>query len=62
MNVLMECSHPSICRMLGFSVDGPQRCIVLELCTGGALDVRLACKVSNPLWKGSRRHTLALGI
>jgi interleukin-1 receptor-associated kinase 1 len=42
--LLMRISHPAICRMLGFSVDGPQRCIVLELCVGGSLEDRLACE------------------
>ena len=30
--------------MLAISDDGPCKCLVLELCTGGALDTRLACK------------------
>jgi serine/threonine protein kinase len=30
--------------MLAISDDGPCKCLVLELCTGGALDARLACK------------------
>jgi serine/threonine protein kinase len=30
--------------MLAISDDGPCKCLVLELCTGGALDVRLTCK------------------
>jgi serine/threonine protein kinase len=37
-------SHACICRLFAFSTDGPQRCLVLELCTGGALDTRLECK------------------
>ena len=36
--------HPNICGMLAISDDGPCKCLVLELCTGGALDARLACK------------------
>jgi hypothetical protein len=42
--LLMRIAHPAICRMLGFSTDGPQRCIVLELCAGGSLEERLACE------------------
>jgi hypothetical protein len=42
--LLMRIAHPAICRMLGFSTDGPQRCIVLELCVGGSLEERLACE------------------
>jgi serine/threonine protein kinase len=44
MSILIRISHPSICRLLAFSTDGPQRCLVLELCTGGALDARIACR------------------
>jgi hypothetical protein len=38
---LCSLSHPNICSLYAFSVDGPQRCLVLELCAGGALDMRL---------------------
>ena len=34
-------SHGNICRLFAFSSDGPQRCLVLELCAGGSLDGRL---------------------
>jgi serine/threonine protein kinase len=44
MELLCHVSHWSICRLFAYSTDGPQRCLVLELCTGGALDQRLACK------------------
>ena len=33
----MKVSHPNICRLLGVSADGPERCLVLELCGGGSL-------------------------
>ena len=42
MRLLCTVTHENICELLAFSADGPQRCIVLELCTG-ALDTRLAC-------------------
>lgn len=35
--------HPNLCRLLGFSSGGTQqqRCLVLELCSGGSLSARL---------------------
>jgi serine/threonine protein kinase len=41
--LLSDISHPNICRLIAFSTDGPYRCLVLELCVGGALDSRLEC-------------------
>ena len=58
--ILTGVLHPSICRLLAFSNDGPKHCLVLELCSGGSLDSRLACKASGaglapaPLDWGSR--------
>ena len=46
MELLCAVSHPNICRLLAFSADGPHRCLVLEMCGGGALNERLACKAS----------------
>ena len=42
--LLSRVCHTNICAMLAISDDGPCKCLVLELCTGGALDTRLACK------------------
>ena len=60
-------SHDNICRLFAFSTDGPQRCLVLELCVGGTLSDRLACKAPagcaprEPLaWQ--QRVRIALGI
>ena len=47
MALLIRVSHRSICRLFAFSTDGPQRCLVLELCTGGALDTRLSCRATG---------------
>jgi serine/threonine protein kinase len=67
MEILSTASHPNICRLLAFSTDGPQRCLVLDLCVGGTLSARLACRPSSgrpppiPLtWQ--RRVWIALGI
>ena len=32
--LLQSVIHPNICRLLGVSADGPQRCLVLEMCPG----------------------------
>jgi serine/threonine protein kinase len=42
MSLLCTVSHASICRLFAFSTDGPQLCLVLELCDS-ALDKRIAC-------------------
>jgi serine/threonine-protein phosphatase PP1 catalytic subunit len=43
MNLLVSVSHINICRLFAYSIDGPHRCIVLEMCTGGPLDKRILC-------------------
>ena len=37
MSLLTTIHHANICRLLGLSIDGPQRCLVLEYCDGGSL-------------------------
>jgi hypothetical protein len=67
MQLLCTVTHDNICCLLAFSADGPSRCLVLELCTGGALDTRLACKAvgegpkPEPL-KWAERLAIAVGI
>ena len=68
MQALCTVTHGNICCLLAFSTDGPQRCLVLELCAGGALDSRLACRAvgeggaaPEPLdWR--QRLAIALGV
>ena len=43
MELLCRVTHTSICRLFAFSTDGLQRCLVLELCTGGSLEDRIDC-------------------
>jgi serine/threonine protein kinase len=64
MNLLVSVSHRNICRLFAYSVDGPHHCVVLELCTGGALDRRILCAGGSehqplPWWQ--RTH-IAFGI
>jgi serine/threonine protein kinase len=47
MRVLSTVLHTNVCRLLAFSTDGGFKTIVLELCTGGALDGRLACAATS---------------
>ena len=42
--MLLRVSHPNILRLLAFSNDGPHRCLLMELATGGSLEDRLACR------------------
>jgi serine/threonine protein kinase len=44
MELLTKVAHPHVVRLLAYSTDGPQRCLVLELCTGGTLNDRISCK------------------
>ena len=48
LRVLSKYSHRNMCCLLGFSVDGPKRTLVFELCTGGSLSERLALTATNP--------------
>ena len=43
-STLCKVAHPNVCRLFAFSTDGPNRCLLLELCAGGALDTRLRCR------------------
>ena len=67
MQLLCTVTHECICCLLAFSTDGPQRCLVLELCTGGSLETRLACTAvgggapPEPL-KWPERLAIACGI
>jgi hypothetical protein len=65
--MLAKITHPNICSLYAFSTDGPNRCLVLELCTGGALNDRLSCKAqvgsAPPLpLRWQQRVQIALGI
>ena len=66
MKLLTGITHHSICRLLAFSTDGPNRCLVTELCTGGALDDRLACRaegrVAPPPLQWQHRLQIALSV
>jgi serine/threonine protein kinase len=44
MELLTKIAHQNVVSLYAFSTDGPNRCLVLELCTGGALNDRLSCK------------------
>ena len=47
MELLKSVHHPNICRLLGISVDGPKRCLVLELMRGGSLKNQLGLSSSR---------------
>jgi serine/threonine protein kinase len=59
MELLARISHPNVVRLFAFSVDGPHRCLVLQLCAGGALNDRLRATAPQPLlWQQRLRITL----
>jgi len=68
MKLLCEISrHDNICCLYAFSADGPQRCLVLELCNGGSLETRLACTAVGerpppPSLQWRQRVQIAVGI
>jgi serine/threonine protein kinase len=67
MELLAKIAHPNVVTLFAFSTDGPNRCLVLELCTGGALNDRLSCKCKagqapQPPLRWQHRVQIALGI
>jgi len=44
-----RCEHANLMKLLGYSTDGPHRCIVYEFMPNGSLEDRLACRVSRLL-------------
>jgi serine/threonine protein kinase len=59
MSLLTRISHSNVVRLFAFSVDGPHRCLVLQLCAGGALNDRLRATSPQPLlWQQRVRITL----
>jgi serine/threonine protein kinase len=67
LGILCKIAHPHICRLYAFSTDGPNRCLVMELCTGGALDDRLARKAPGgnaipPALEWQHRVQIALDV
>lgn len=49
INVLSSCEHDNVVKLLGYSTDGPFRCIVYEFMSNGSLEDRLACRSKKPL-------------
>ena len=47
MNILTRYLHKNIVRLLGFSSDGPELCLIYEYMQNGALSHRLDCKVHS---------------
>lgn len=47
INVLSSCDHDNVVKLLGYSTDGPFRCIVYEFMSNGSLEDRLACRQSK---------------
>ena len=45
MNLLTRYLHKNVVRLIGFSSDGPQLCLIYEYLQRGALSHRLDCKV-----------------
>ena len=59
IRVLSKYQHPNIVQLLGYSVDGPTRCLVYDLMESGSLEDRLACKGGTPALPWFRRVHIA---
>lgn len=44
VNSLLRVEHPNLLRMVAFSIDGPEPCLVYEYMSQGDLEERLSCK------------------
>jgi hypothetical protein len=67
MELLTRIAHPNVISLYAFSTDGPNRLLVLQLCTGGALNDRLSCKAQAgsappPPLRWQQRLHIAQGI
>jgi serine/threonine protein kinase len=67
MDCHIRVQHTNICRLFAYCTAGPNHCLVMELCTGRALDTRLACKAVGgqappPPLPWAHRVALALDI
>ena len=65
MKTCCSVSHPNICSLYAFANNGPQRCLVLEVCAGGPLDKRLACQPgasARPPLTWQARVNIAVGV
>jgi serine/threonine protein kinase len=65
MELLCAVSHPCICRLFAYSTD-VRLCLVLELCTGGSLDKRIACEDGSEhgvlLWDHRMRIAVTIAV
>ena len=62
MSLLTTIHHANICRLLGLSIDGPQRCLVLEYCDGGSLYHVLKGEGSRSQLTWRHRLQIVVGI
>ena len=59
IDTLTDIRHPNINKLLAVSFNGPNRCLILELMNGGALDARL---FEQPVLQWHERVRILLGM
>jgi hypothetical protein len=62
MNILTRYLHKNVVRLLGFSSDGPELCLIYEYMQNGALSHRLDCKDNSAPLDWKIRLTIARDI
>lgn len=61
LNLLFQFRHPKLVKLLGYSIDGPQMCIVTEYLKNGSLQCYLAFN-RQPMLNFSKRLEIAIDV
>ncbi|XP_026323012.1 serine/threonine-protein kinase pelle isoform X1 [Hyposmocoma kahamanoa] len=59
---LNQYRHDNILPLYGYSLGGPEACLVYQLMAGGSLEQRLRCKTQHPPLSWSQRHRISHGV
>ncbi|XP_045455398.1 serine/threonine-protein kinase pelle-like [Melitaea cinxia] len=59
---LNQYRHDNILPLYGYSLGGPEACLVYQLMAGGSLEQRLRCKSYHPPLTWSQRYRIAHGV
>ncbi|XP_049880706.1 serine/threonine-protein kinase pelle isoform X2 [Pectinophora gossypiella] len=59
---LNQYRHDNILPLYGYSLGGPEACLVYQLMAGGSLEQRIRCKTHFPPLSWTQRHRIAHGV
>ncbi|XP_068625595.1 serine/threonine-protein kinase pelle [Battus philenor] len=59
---LNQYRHDNILPLYGYSLGGPEACLVYQYMAGGSLEKRLRCKTGHPPLTWSQRYKIAHGV